>query len=234
MMRKFVAGIFISVAVAAMSQVRSESAVSGSPAPDFASLEPFVRGLSLATREAAVYRVRAATLPTHRHSKPFVIVWTEKGNVTELRDSGSPITRTFNVAQIDLYPGGTTHSLHAGKGSLTFTMVELRHENQPDPKTLPNKPGNCENAVEFPQGGFACLIRISPDQQITIPELGVNSIYIAVDSGRVRNTIPHSRHWESHYREGSSQYITGYEEHELRNLERRPLRLVLIVPPPAE
>jgi hypothetical protein len=233
-MRKVVAGIFISIAVAVMSQDRgAEVAVSGSAAPDFASLEPFVRGLAMATREVAVYRVRAATLPTHRHPKPFVIVWTEKGSVTEQKDGGSPTTRMFNIGQIDLYPGGTTHSLNAGK-SLRFTMVELRQQNQPDPKALPNKPRDCENLVEFPKGGFACLIRIPPDQQITIPELGVNSIFIAVDSGRVRNTIPHSRHWESDYREGSSQYMTGYEEHELRNLERRPLRLVLIVPPPAE
>src|SRR5260370_16327850 len=101
MMRKFVAGIFISVAVAAMSQVRSESAVSGSPAPDFASLEPFVRGLSLATREAAVYRVRAATLPTHRHSKPFLIVWTNKGNATHLPTIESPITLPLTSLQIN-------------------------------------------------------------------------------------------------------------------------------------
>jgi hypothetical protein len=46
-----------------------------------------------------------------------VIVWTEKGHVTEQRDGGSPTSRTFNIGQIDLYPGGTTHSFHAAKGS---------------------------------------------------------------------------------------------------------------------
>jgi mannose-6-phosphate isomerase-like protein (cupin superfamily) len=231
-MRKFVAGILISIAVAAMSQDRGAE-VAGSPAPDFASLEPFVRGLALATREVTLYRVRAATLPTNRHPKPFVIVWTGRGEVTEKRDAGSPETRMVEIGQIDVYPAGTTHSLHAEKGRLRFTMVELRQQNQPDLKALPNKPPDCENVVEFREGGFACLMRIPPSGQITIPELDVNSFWILVDPGRVRETIPRSQ-WESYYREGSGVYVPGYEEHKLQNLERRPLRLVLIVPPPAQ
>src|SRR5437879_5001825 len=175
-MRKFVVGIFISIAVAVMSQDReAEVAVSASPAPDFASLKPFVRGLAMGNREVTAYRVKARALPTHKHPNPFVIVWTMKGNVTEQRGGGSPTTRTFNIGQIDFYPGGTTHSLHADKGSLRFTMVELRQQNHRNPKTLPSKPRDCENAVEFPEGGFACLLRIPPDEQITIPELDINS-----------------------------------------------------------
>jgi quercetin dioxygenase-like cupin family protein len=232
-MRKFLVGIFIT-AIAVMSQDRgAEVAVSGSQVPDFASLEKSIRGFAMGTREVAVYRVRTATLPTHRHSKPFVIVWTEKGDVIEQRDGGLPTAREFDVGQIDFYPAGTTHSLHARKGSLRFTVVELRQPKRSDAEALPNKPGGCEKSVEFPEGGFACLLHIPPGQEITIPELGVNAFRIAVDSGRVRETIPRTQ-WESHYREGSSQYMPGYEEHRLRNLERRPMRLVLIVPPPAK
>lgn len=98
-MCKLIAGIFISIAVAVMSQDPSaEVAASGSSPPDFASLEPFVKGLAMASREVAVYRVRAATVPTHRHPKPFVIVWTENGSVTEQRDDRAPTTRTFSAA----------------------------------------------------------------------------------------------------------------------------------------
>jgi mannose-6-phosphate isomerase-like protein (cupin superfamily) len=229
---KFLASILISIAVAAVSQDRGAE-VAGSLAPDFASLGPFVKELAMATREVRLYRMRAATLPTHRHPKPFVIVWTGKGEVTEKRDAGSPATRMVEIGQIDVYPAGTAHSLHAEKGSLRFTMVELRQPNQPDLKALPNKPPGCENGVEFPAGGFACLIRIPANEQITIPQLNVTSFLIAVDPGRVRETIPRSQ-WESNYREGSSQYVPGYEEHKVQNLERRPLRLALILPPPTQ
>ena len=55
-MHKLVAGIFIRIAVAVMSQDRAaDVAVSGSPVPEFASLETFVRGLAMANREVAVY-----------------------------------------------------------------------------------------------------------------------------------------------------------------------------------
>jgi hypothetical protein len=197
-MRKLVAGIFISIAVAAMSQGHgAEVAAPGSVPPDFASLEPFVRGLSVATREVRVYRLRAAGLPRHRHPKPIVIVWTKEGVLAEEKDGEAATTRKISVGQIDVYPSGTTHSLRAVKGSLHFTLVELK-QNLRDPKELPDKPGSCENVVELPQGGVACLIGIASGQQITIPELDVNSFCIAIDSGTVRNTIPRS-HWEMHF-----------------------------------
>src|SRR5579864_413148 len=217
-MRKLLAGIFISVAVAMMSQDRSTgSGPYVSSSPDFASLEPFVKGLAMASREIAVYKVRTATVPSCRHQKPFVIVWTENGSVTEQKDGGAPIDRTVNAGQIDFYSGDTKQSLHAGKGSLHFTMVELQQLNQREPKTMPRELRECENTVKFPQGGFACLIRIAPDQQVTIPELDVNSVSIAVDAGRIRNTIPSRHYWETHYREGWNQYLPGYEKHDLRN-----------------
>jgi hypothetical protein len=230
---KLVAGIFISFAVAGMSQDRgAEVGGSGSPPPDFASLEPFVRGLAMANREVAVYRVRAATLPSHRYPKPIIIVWTKEGIVAEQKDGAALTTRKISVGQIDLYPSGTTHTLRAVKGSLHFTLVELK-QNLRDPKELPNKPGSCENVVEFPHGGFACLIRIAPGQQITIPELDVNSFCIAINSGTVLYTVPRG-HWEAQYREGKPGYLPGYEQHAMQNLERRSLLFVLIVPPSAE
>jgi len=186
-MRKLLAGIFITIAVAVKSQDSgTQVAVSGSPVPDFASLKASVRGIAMANREVTVYKLRAVTLQTHRHSKPFVIVWTEKGDVIEQRDGGLPTARTFDVGQIDFYPAGTTHSLQAGRGSLRFTGIELRQPKVADPEALmPHKPAGCENAVEFPESGFACLLHIPPGEEITIPELGVNAFCIAVDSGRV-------------------------------------------------
>jgi hypothetical protein len=232
-MRAILISIFISIALAATSQDhRIETAVSGSAARDFASLEPFVRGLAMANREVAIYRVRAATLPRHRHPKPIVIVWTKEGIVAEQKDGEASTTRKISVGQIDVYPSGTTHSLRAVKGSLHFTLIELK-QNLRDPKEPPNKPESCENVVEFPQGGFACLIRIAPGQQITIPELDVNSFSIAIDSGTVRYTVPRHQ-WEAHYREGKPSYLPGYEQHAMQNLERRLLQFALIVPPPAE
>ena len=77
------------------------------------------------------------------------------------------------------------------------------------------------------------MLHVPPGKEITIPELGVNAFCIAVDSGRVRETIPGTE-WELHYRDGSSLYMPGYEEHKLRSLERRPMLLALIVPPPAK
>ena len=232
-LRKFVAGVFISIAVAAMSQDRgAEVGASGSPPPDFASLEPFVRVLAMSNREAAIYRVRAATLPRHRYPKPIVIVWTKEGIVAEQKDGEASTTRKVSVGQIDVYPSGTIHSLRALEGSLHFTLVELK-QNLRDPKDLPNKLGSCENVVELPQGGFACLIRIAPGQQVTIPELDVNSFCIAIDSGTVRYSVPR-HHWEEQHREGKPGYLPGYEQHAMENLERRPLQFALIVPPPAE
>jgi len=187
----------------------------------------------MATGEVVVYRVRAATLPSHRHPKPVVIVWTKGGIVAEQKSGEASTTRNVIVGQIDVHPAGTIHSLRALKGSLHFTLIELRQQGPHDPKVLPNKLSDCEKEVGFPEGGFACLLRIAPDQQITIPELDVNSFSIAIDSGRVRNTIPRSQ-WETHYQEGQVSYLPGYEQHAVQNLERRPLRLALIVQPPAE
>jgi hypothetical protein len=83
-MHKLVAGIFINITLAVVSQDRTaEIAVSGSSAPDFASLKPFVRGFAMANREVAVYRVRTSALPRLRYSKPVAIVWTREATVTE-------------------------------------------------------------------------------------------------------------------------------------------------------
>ena len=232
-MHKFVLGIFISIAIAVMAQDRGTEVGAPSSQPlDFSSLEPFARGEAMANVEAVVYRVKAAKLPSHRYPKPVVIVWTREGIVAEQKDGAASITRKISVGQIDVYPSGTTHSLSAVKGSLHFTLVELE-QNLRDPNQLPNKPGSCENVVDFPQGGFACLIRIAPGQQITIPALGVNSFCIAIDPGIVRYTVP-QHHWEAHYREGKPGYLPGYEQHTMQNLERGALRFALIVPPPAE
>jgi hypothetical protein len=222
-MRKLLAGIFITIAVAVKSQDSgTQVAVSGSPVPDFASLKASVRGIAMANREVTVYKLRAVTLQTHRHSKSFVIVWTEKGDVIEQRDGGLPTARTFDVGQIDFYPAGTTHSLQAGRGSLRFTGIELRQPKVADPEALmPHKPAGCENAVEFPESGFACLLHIPPGEEITIPELGVNAFCIAVDSGRVRETIPRTQ-WELHYREGSSLYMPGYDRTQTAKLRAKP------------
>jgi hypothetical protein len=160
-------------------------------------------------------------------------VWTKGAIVAEQKDGAASTTRRISVGQIDVYPGGTTHSLRAVKGSLHLTLVELE-QNLRDPKELPSKLESCENVVEFPQGGFACLIRIAPGQQITIPELDVNSFCIAIDSGTVRYTVPR-RHWDAQYREGKPGHLPGYEQqHAMQNLERGPLQFALIVPPPAE
>ena len=186
----------------------------------------------MANREVAVYRVKAAALPNHRHPKPIAIVWTKEGIVAEQKSGEASITRKVSVGQIDVYPSGTAHSLRAVKGSLHFTLVELKQKLR-DPKELPDKPRSCENLVQFPEGGFACLIRIAPGQQITIPELDVNSFCIAIGSGTVRYTVAR-HHWEEQYREGKPGYLPGYEQHAMQNLERRPLQFALIVPPPAE
>jgi hypothetical protein len=232
-MRKVVAGIFISITVGVMSQDRgAEVAVSGSSAPDFASLEPFVRGLAMGNREVAVYRVRTATLPRHRYSKPVAIVWTREATVTEQRDGEASMSRKLSVGHIDVYPSGTTHSLRAVKGSMHFTLIELKQPLR-DAIEMPSKPAGCESAVDFPQGGFACLIQLAPNHEITIPELDVNSFLIAIDSGKQRFTIPRN-HWETKTREGEPSYLPGYEEHGVQNLERRASEFVLIVPPPGE
>lgn len=228
----FVLVTLISIPTVAVSQRDGIVPITGSPAPDFASLKQF-RGLTMAACEVAAYRVRAATLPSHTYPKPVVIVWTKDGIVMEQRTGGASTTRRVSIGQIDLYPAGTTHSLHAAKGALHFTLIESKQSLR-DPKDLPSKPENCENIAELPHGGFACLMRILPNQQITIPKLDVNSFSITLEAGNVRNTMPHSLHWDAHYREGQVSYMPGYEQHLLRNLERWPLRLVLIVPPPAE
>ena len=103
-----------------------------------------------------------------------------------------------------------------------------------DPKELPTKPEVCGHVVEFPEGGFACLLEMAPNQQVSIPELDVNSFSIAIESGKVRNTVARSHHWEMHYREGQVSYHVGNEPFAIQNLERRPLQFALIVPPPAE
>jgi|SRR5450755_1121793 len=230
---KLVAGIFISIAVALMSQGRAaQVAVPGSSAPDFASLEPFVRGLAFANREVAVYRMRVKALPRHRYSKPVAIVWTKEATVTEQKDGEASISRKVSVGHIDVYPSGTTISLRAAKGSMHFTLIEFEQSLR-DAKGMPSRPAVCESAVDLPQGGFACLIQLAPDEGITIPELNVNSFLIAIDSGRLRYTIPRD-HWESQTREGRPQHLPGYEEHGVQNLERRALHFALIVPPPAE
>jgi quercetin dioxygenase-like cupin family protein len=232
-MRTVLVLILISIAVAATSQDHiAGSNISSSPAADFTSLEKFLKGEALSNREVTVYRIRASNLPTHKYPKPVVIVWTKEGVVTEQKEGEASTTRKVSVGQIDVYPSGTIHSLRAVEGSLHFTLVELK-QNLRDPKELPNKPGSCENFVEFPEGGFACLIRIAPGQQVTIPELDVNFFFIAINPGTARYTVP--RHnWEAHYLEGKPECLPGYEQHAIQNLERRPLQFALIVPPPAE
>ena len=231
-MRPILVGVVVCIAIAAMAQDRVDAAGSGSQARDFSSLEPFGRGMTLANREVTAYIIRAATLPNHRYPKPVVIIWTKEAVVAEQKGGEAPTTRTVSPGQINVYPGGTNHSLRAVKGSLHFTLIELEQSLR-DPKDLPTKPADCENIADFPEGGFACLIRIAPDKQITIPKLGVNSFFIAVSPGRVRNIIPRSRHWETRYRAGQVSYHPGYELAR-RNLEKGPLEFVLIVPPPAE
>jgi hypothetical protein len=113
-----------------------------------------------------------------------------------------------------------------------FTLIELKQSLR-DPKEIPSKPADCTRAVDFPQGGFACLIQLADNEEITIPELDVNLFLIALDKGRVRYTVPRHQ-WETQTREGRPSYLPGYEEHGLRNLERKPSQFVLIVPPPAE
>ena len=228
-MRKVVFTVFVTIAIAAAAQDRATVAdPSGSSAPDFSSLQP----LAMATREAAIYRVRAATLRRHRYSKPVAIVWTKESIVAEQKDGAATTTRKVRAGHIDVYAAETTHSLQSAKGSMHFTLIELKQVLR-DPKELPSKPAGCKGAVDFPQGGFACLIELAPNQEITIPELDVNSFLIVVESGKVRYTIPRN-HWESQTREGGSQYLPGYEEHRLQNLGRKPSQFVLIVPPPAE
>lgn len=228
-MRNIVITVFISIAIVAASQDRGAVVdVSSAPAPDFSSLEP----LAMANREVAVYRVRAATLPRHRYSKPVAIVWTKEATVTEQKDGEASISRKVSVGQTDVYPSGTIHSLRAIKGSMHFTLIELKQSLR-DAKEMPSKPAGCESAVDFPQGGYACLIRLAPNQEITIPELDVNSFLIAIDSGKLRYTTPR-HHWETQTREGRPQYLPGYEEHGVQNLERKASQFALIVPPPAE
>jgi hypothetical protein len=232
-MRTCLIGIFIGISLAAASQDHGvETARSSLPAADFASLEPFVKGLAMSNREVTVYRVRVAALPTHTYANPVIIVWTREGVVTERKESEALITRPISVGQIDVYPSGTTHSLRAVKGSMHFTLIELKQPLR-DAKEMPSKPAGCERAVDFPQGGFACLIELAPNQVVTIPELDVNSFLIAIGSGKQRFTIPRNR-WETQTREGGPSYLPGYEEHRVQNLERRASQSVLIVPPPAE
>lgn len=189
--------------------------------------------MALANREVAIYRVRAQNLPRHRHLKPVVVVWTREATVTEQKDSGTPTTRKVRIGQIDLYPSGTTHSLRALKGSMHFTLIELEQSLR-DPKELPTKPEVCGHVVEFPEGGFACLLEVAPNQRVSIPELDVNSFSIAIDSGKIWNTVARSDPWVMHYREGQPSYHSGNEPWAIQNLERRPLLFVLIVPPPAK
>jgi hypothetical protein len=231
-MRTFLVGIFIIIALAATSQDQMEAALSGSPASDFASLEPFVKGLAMSNREATVYRVRTNSLPSYKHSKPIVIVWTKDGVVAEQKEGEAPATRNVSVGQTDVYPSGTANSLRAVKGAIHFNLIELKQSLR-DPKEMPSKPSACKSAVDLPQGGFACLIVLADNEEITIPKLAVNSFLIAIDSGKVRYTIPR-HHWESQTREGLTSFLPGYEEHGLRNLERKPSQFALIVPPPAE
>jgi quercetin dioxygenase-like cupin family protein len=232
-MRTFLMGILISFALIAMSQDGPrKAAIPDSSASNFASLEPFVRGLALANREVTIYRLRTNSLPSHTHSRPIVIVWTREGTVAEEKDGEASTTRKVSVGQIDVYPSGTTHSLRAVKGAMHFTLIELK-QNLRDPKEMPNKPTDCKRTVDFPGGGFACLMQLANNEEITIPELDVNFFLIALDKGRVRYTVPRHQ-WEAQYPEGRPSYLPGYEEHGVRNLERRTLQFVLIVPPPAE
>jgi len=232
-MRTFLIGILISFALIAMSQdARRKAAISDSSASNFASLEPFVRGLALSNREVTIYSVRTNSLPSYTHSRPIAIVWTREGTVAEQKDGEASTTRKVSVGQIDVYQSGTTHSLRAVKGAMHFTMIELK-QNLRDPKEMPNKFADCKRAVDFPEGGFACLIHLADNEEITIPELDVNFFLIALDKGRVRYTVPRHQ-WEAQYVEGRPNYLPGYEEHKLRNLERKPFEFVLIVPPPAE
>jgi hypothetical protein len=223
-MRTFLIGFFISIALAATSQDhRMTTALSVSSVSDFSSLEPFVRGLAMSNREVTAYRVRVANLPTHRYPKPVVIVWTREGTVIEQKESEASTTRKVRIGQIDVYRSGTTHSLRAVKGSMHFTLIELKQSLR-NPKELPSKPEVCGHIVEFPEGGFACLLEMAPNQQVSIPELDVNTFSIAIDSGRVRNTIGRSQPWEMHYREGKVGYHVGYEPFTIQNLERKPLQ----------
>jgi hypothetical protein len=231
-MRTFLIVIFI-IALTAMAQdADSEAAVFDSSASDFESLEPFVRGLAMSSREVTVYRVRANSLPSYKHSNPIVIVWTRDGLLTERKDGEASATRKVSAGQIDVYAGGTTRSLRAVKGSIHFTLIELK-QGLRSTKEMPNKPVDCKSAVDFPQGGFACLIQLEHNEEITIPKLDVNSVLIALGSGKVCYTIPRLR-WESQTREGRPIIFPGYEEHGLQNLERKPSQFALIVPPPAE
>jgi hypothetical protein len=230
-MRTFFVGIFISIAIAATSQDHTEAALSGSPATDFTSFEPFVRGLAMSNDEVTVYRIRIGNLPTLKYPKPAVIVWTKEGVVTEQKDGEASRDRKVRVGQIDVYQRETVHSLRASKGLMRFTLIELKQSLR-DLNEFPNKPAVCKSAVDIPQGGFACLIELAPNQGITFPRLNVNSFLIAVDSGKVRYTIPRS-HWESQTGEGRPQFLPGYEEHRVQNLDRKESQFVLIVPPPA-
>jgi hypothetical protein len=113
-----------------------------------------------------------------------------------------------------------------------FTLIELKQSLR-DTKEMPSRPIGCESALDFPQGGFACLIMLGPDKEITIPELDVNSFLIAMDSGKLHYTIPRY-HRETQTREGQPSFLPGYEEHRVQNLERRVSQFALIVPPPAK
>jgi len=228
-MHTIVLSLFVTVATVAASQ--DPDRMLGSPTPDFSSLKP--PSMALANREVAIYRVRAQTLPPHRYLKPVVIVWTREAIVAEQKDGGASTTREVRIGQIDLYPSGTTHSLRALKGSMHFTLIELKQSLR-SPKELPTKPEVCGHVVEFPEGGFACLLEMAPNQQVSIPELDVNSFSIAIDSGKVWNRVARSDPWMMRYREGQPSYNVGYEPFAIQNLERRPLHFVLIVPPPAE
>ena len=189
--------------------------------------------MALANREVAIYRVRCENLPRHRHVKPVVIVWTREATIAEQKDGGASTTRNVRIGQIDLYPSGATHSLRALKGSMHFTLIEL-NQTLRDPKELPRKPEVCGHVVEFPEGGFACLLEMAPNQQVSIPELDVHSFSIALDSGKVWNRVARSDPWVMHYREGQPSWHVGYEPFAIQNLERKTLHFVLIVPPPAE
>jgi len=232
-MRVFAIGILICLVLIAMSQdAPRKASISESSATNFASLEPFVRGLALANREVTIYRLRSNSLPRHTHSRPIAIVWTREGTVAEQKDGEASTTREVSVGQIDVYPSGTTHAIGAVKGAMHFTLIELK-QNLRDPKEMPSKPTDCKRTVDFPEGGFACVMQLADNEEITIPKLDVNSFLIELDKGRVRYSVPRHQ-WETQTRQGRPSYLPGYEEHGLRNLERKPFQFVLIVPPPAE
>ena len=135
--------------------------------PDYSSLEPFVRGQALytATPGITVYRVHAKKIQTHIHHQPFVIVWINDGVIEEEKAGSRAEARTVFAGGIDFYPAGTIHSLEAEKGSLRFTLVELRGQFASGSGLQIRRPKECDHLTELPNHGFACLIRIGPNEQ---------------------------------------------------------------------